>query len=89
MITLRPEIIAYFDNKPDYRHFIRLNPEWYTRLSRDPSQIHFMKEKVDDFYGRSLTKKVEKFGQQLDMINMLIDLAMVAGDSPIKTGEAK
>ena len=82
---MRPELIAFLDEHPDYRMFLRMNPVWYTRLSRDPAAIQKMKSDVDDFYGRSLTKKIEKFGQQLNMINMMMELAMMANDTSVKS----
>lgn len=85
---MRPEIIHYLDEHPDFRFFLRLHPEWYTKLSRDPTEAQRIKEKADDFFGRSLTKRIEKFGEQLTMLNMLMELAMVANEPTTNKGEA-
>jgi hypothetical protein len=85
---MRPEIMQYLDEHPDYRYFMRLHPEWYTRLSRNPQETQQIKEKADDFFGRSLSKKIEKFSQQLGMINMMMELAMASANDPfVKKGE--
>jgi len=84
---LRPELITFLDEHPDFRYFIRVNPIWYAKLSRDPALLQQLKNEVDDFYGRSLSKRIEKFGEQLSMINMLMDLAMMTGVNPSPAGE--
>ncbi|MGV3487827.1 MAG: YlbE-like family protein [Tuberibacillus sp.] len=86
---MRPELIAFFDTHPDYRYLIRRNPIWYTRLSRDPHLFQQLKSEVDDFYGRSLSKKIERFGQQLSMVNMMMELAMMAASDSSHVGETK
>ncbi|MFC4617229.1 YlbE-like family protein [Camelliibacillus cellulosilyticus] len=77
---MRAELIRYLDTRPDIRHFIRMNPEWYRKLARDPRILPSIHQKVDDFFGRTLEKRVERFADQLNMLNLLMDLVIMTGE---------
>ncbi|WP_028782659.1 YlbE-like family protein [Thalassobacillus devorans] len=72
---MQPENYRFLQADEERLAFIRLNPEWYRKLARDPGkQVQFDKE-MKRFFGKTPIQRVEKVGNQLQMINMLIQMA--------------
>ncbi|WP_272435465.1 YlbE-like family protein [Terrihalobacillus insolitus] len=72
---MQPSLYYYLRSRSDLLHFIRMHPDWYRSLTRDPSQIQVLEEQAKVFYGRTLPQKIEKFGGKLQMVSMLMQLA--------------
>ncbi|MCO7174598.1 YlbE-like family protein [Sporolactobacillus kofuensis] len=72
---MRPSIQAYLDEHPDEKLFIRMNPEWYRRLSRSPWALRDLKPAADYFYGRTFSQKLDRFNQRAAMMSMLVSMA--------------
>ncbi|GGE41122.1 hypothetical protein GCM10011391_19850 [Pullulanibacillus camelliae] len=72
---MRPEVIAYLDHEPRLWEYIHQNPKWYQELSRYPEKINVIKSASDDYFGKSLSKRVERLGDYLTMINMFIQMS--------------
>ncbi|GGH74403.1 hypothetical protein GCM10007096_02600 [Pullulanibacillus pueri] len=64
---------------------MRQNPEWYHKLSRHPEAIQEIKAQADDYFGRSMKKKIEQFGEYLGMLNMFMEMTslMEEDKSPV------
>jgi len=71
---MRRMIVEALDTNPDLKEFIRTHPIWYRDLSRRPDRLSEMQKEADDFYGKSWSKKLERMGQGLGMINMMLEL---------------
>lgn len=74
---MQPENYQFLKANEERLAFIRLNPEWYRKLAREPGQqVQFDKE-MKRFFGKTPIQRVEKVGNQLQMVNMLIQMAKV------------
>ncbi|SEB17120.1 YlbE-like protein [Thalassobacillus cyri] len=74
---MQPENYQFLKANEERLAFIRLNPEWYRKLAREPGhQVQFDKE-MKHFFGKTPIQRVEKVGNQLQMVNMLIQMAKV------------
>jgi hypothetical protein len=71
---MRRTIVEALDTNPDLKHFIRTHPIWYRDLARRPDRLNEMKKEADDFFGKTWSKKLERMGQGLGMINMMLEL---------------
>ncbi|MBP1950632.1 YlbE-like family protein [Virgibacillus litoralis] len=65
----------YLQQNPKLANFVRYNPAWYRYLSRDPSRVKELEKESKKYYGKTLPQQVEKFGNQVKMVNMLIQFA--------------
>lgn len=71
---MRPEIIDYLDQRPDEKLFVRLHPEWYRLLGRDPWQLSRLKKSADTFYGRSFGQRLDRLNSQASLMSMLMNM---------------
>jgi hypothetical protein len=81
---MRAEIIHYLDQKPDEKLFVRLHPEWYRLLGRDPWRLSQLKKSADEFYGRTLGQRLDRLNNQVGLISMLMTMTQAMADQ--KTG---
>lgn len=72
---MQPKVYQFLQTRPELLQFIRLNPEWYRKLMRDPDQLNALECNAKVFYGRTVPQRIEKFGDQLQMVSMLIQMA--------------
>lgn len=65
----------YLQQNPKLANFVRYNPMWYRYLSRDPDRVSELNKESKKFYGKTFPQQVEKVGNQVHMVNMLIQFA--------------
>lgn len=72
---MRLEVQQYlYEQQPELRQFIRQHPNWYRKLSRDPSQISLLEKEANQFYGRTFPQRVEKMQESLGLIMMVMEM---------------
>ncbi|ARK31127.1 YlbE-like family protein [Halalkalibacter krulwichiae] len=71
---MRAEIQQLLVDRPEIRQFIRQHPNWYRRLSRDPSIVSQLEKEVNQFYGRTLPQRVEKMQNSLGLVMMMMEM---------------
>ncbi|MCD5322562.1 MULTISPECIES: YlbE-like family protein [Pontibacillus] len=72
---MQPGVYQYLNNRPDLVHFIRQNPKWYRKITRDPSVLVGMEEEAKYYFGKTTTQKMERMTNQLQMVQMLMQMA--------------
>lgn len=72
---MRRDIQIYLDDNPELKFFVRANPEWYRDLRRRPENVEALKSYADQFYGRTLSQKIDRLGQQMNMVMMMLEMA--------------
>ncbi|QTM99311.1 hypothetical protein ERJ70_08335 [Sediminibacillus dalangtanensis] len=72
---MQPAIYQQLTNRPDLKHFIRMNPEWYRKLTRYPEEFTEMEKAAKAFYGKTIPQRIERLSGQMQMISMLIQMA--------------
>jgi len=77
---MRPEIIDYLDREPELWEYLHQNPQWYSELSRCPEKINEIKSAANDYFGRSLNKRIERFSDYLTMLNTFFQLSILTGE---------
>lgn len=78
---MRSEIIRYLDEHSDIKYYVRMHPKWYRKLGRNPELVSKLRTEADEFYGRTINKRIERLGQRLDMLNMMMEMAKVMGEN--------
>ncbi|MFD1018053.1 YlbE-like family protein [Thalassobacillus hwangdonensis] len=74
---MQPNTYHYLTENEERLAFIRLHPEWYRKLTRDPEQITEFEKEMKYFFGRTPVQRIEQFGNRLQMMNMLIQMAKI------------
>ncbi len=71
---MREEVQDFLASRQDLVYFLRNQPVWYRRLSRDPYALKEFEEASKGFYGQTFPQKVDRFQNQLNMVNMMLAL---------------
>lgn len=71
----------YLSNQPKLLEFIRHNPHWYRYLSRDGlTRRTELEREAKIFFGQTLTQRVERVNQRIQMASMLMNVAELLKD---------
>ncbi|MBP3952154.1 YlbE-like family protein [Bacillus suaedae] len=79
---MRVEVQQFLAERQELRYFIRQNPNWYRKLSRDPSQVAILEKEANQFYGRTLPQRVEKVQNSLSLAMMMIEMLKMGQATP-------
>lgn len=71
---MRADIQQLLFERPELRQYIRQHPNWYRKLSRDPSQIPLLEKEANQFYGKTLPQRVEKVQNSLGLVMMMMEM---------------
>jgi hypothetical protein len=76
---MRQDILEFLESKKNLRQFIRENPIWYRRLTRNPTDKHSIELAAKDFYKQTIPHKVEKFSNSLEFASMMMQMYRTMG----------
>ncbi|MYL33018.1 hypothetical protein GLW08_02135 [Pontibacillus yanchengensis] len=77
---MQPGVYQYLESREDLRKFMRMNPKWYRRVTRDPSVLSQMEQESKYYFGKTTTQRIERFNNQLQMVQMLMQMAQAMKD---------
>lgn len=80
MNSLQTFCYDYLQSRPDLLQFVRYNPVWYRYLTREPYRISELEKEAKRFYGKTMSQRLEKLSNQVQMAGMLIQFADVMKD---------
>jgi len=75
MILMQSFCYQYLQENPDLLQFVRYNPIWYRYLTRDPNRLSELEREAKHYYGKTFSKRLEKFNNQVQMASMLMQFA--------------
>lgn len=71
---MRKEVSEYLENQKDLKQFIREQPLWYRKLSRNPYDLQAMEVASLHHYKRTIPHQVEKFSNSVQMASMMFHM---------------
>jgi hypothetical protein len=71
---MRQEIVQILRSNEEYKKYIREQPYWYRKLTRNPTSIHEFDLSSKEYYKQTIPHKVASFSQQLQMASMMINM---------------
>lgn len=77
---MRQDIYQRLQHREELLRFVRLHPIWYRTLARDPNAFGDLEKQANYFYGKTVPQRIGQFGEQLSMVNMLIQMARAMRD---------
>ncbi|KGX88569.1 YlbE-like family protein [Pontibacillus litoralis] len=77
---MQPRVYQYLESKPELLRFMRMNPKWYRRVTRDPSVLSLIEQESKYYFGQTTPQRMEKMTNQLQMVQTLIQMAQAMKD---------
>lgn len=76
---MRHEVYQYISSQPDLKNYLRINPIWYRKLSRNPYDIQTLETEANHFYGRTFPQRMDKLQNSIQLASMLIQMFPLSG----------
>ncbi|WP_078547353.1 YlbE-like family protein [Litchfieldia alkalitelluris] len=79
---MRRDVVDWLQNDKKLNLFVRHNPIWYRKLSRNPHNRQQLELHAKNYYKQTIPHKVEKFSNSLGFASMMMEMykAMRNGD---------
>jgi hypothetical protein len=71
---MRKEVLEYLERQKDLKQFVREQPIWYRKLSRNPYDYEKLEIESLHFYKKSIPHQVEKFSNGVQMASMMLSM---------------
>lgn len=71
---MRKDIIDYVSQNRELQKFIREQPTWYRRLSRNPHDLQALEIAALHYYQKTIPHRVEKFTNSVQMASMMMNM---------------
>jgi hypothetical protein len=71
---MRQEVFEYLEGQKDLKQFVREQPLWYRKLSRNPYDLQSLQIESLHFYKKTIPDQVEKFSNSVQMAQMMFSM---------------
>ncbi|MDQ0972814.1 hypothetical protein F4694_002072 [Bacillus niacini] len=68
---MRRDVLEYLNRQKELKKFIREQPLWYRKLSRNPYDLQTLEIASLHYYKKTIPDKVEKFTNNVQMASMM------------------
>ncbi|MCM3160372.1 YlbE-like family protein [Metabacillus litoralis] len=69
---MRKEVQEYLFTNDERKKFVREQPYWYRKLSRNPNDINEMEISMMNYYQKTIPHKVQQFSNSIQMASMMV-----------------
>ncbi|MBT2756136.1 YlbE-like family protein [Mesobacillus foraminis] len=71
---MRKDVLDLIQKRKDLLEFIRVQPHWYRKLSRDPGEITKLEIAALHYYEKTIPHQVQKFSNGIQMASMMLHM---------------
>lgn len=71
---MRREVIDYLERQKDLKQFVREQPLWYRKLTRNPEDLQSLEIASLHYYKKTIPDQVEKFSNSIQMASMMYNM---------------
>jgi len=71
---MRLDVLEYLEQKKDLKQFVREQPLWYRKLSRNPYDLQTLQIESLHYYKKTIPHQVEKFSNSVQMAQMMFHM---------------
>ncbi|MGG1398263.1 YlbE-like family protein [Bacillus salipaludis] len=71
---MRKDVLEYLSGQKELKQFIREQPLWYRKLSRNPYDIQSLEIASLHYYKKTIPHQVEKFSNSVQMASMMLNM---------------
>jgi hypothetical protein len=68
---MRKDVLNYLERQKDLKQFIREQPQWYRKLTRNPYDLQALEVASLHYYKKTIPDQVEKFSNSVQMASMM------------------
>lgn len=72
---MQSEVYHTLKERPELLKYVRLHPQWYRRLSRNPNEIPLLEQEAKYYYGQTPAQRMQQWTNNMQMFSMLIQMA--------------
>lgn len=77
---MRKEILDYLKANPELHRYVREDPAWYRKLSRNPSGLQSLQSSSKSFYKKTFSDQVERIANSLGMASVMMQMLQSKGN---------
>jgi hypothetical protein len=77
---MRPEVYHYIQTNQTLKRFLREQPIWYRKLSRNPNQLKAFENSSLYYYKKTVPHQIERLTNSLQMASMMFQLLQTTYD---------
>lgn len=85
---MRKDVLEFLQSEEDYLKFLRQQPKWYRKLSRNPELTDEFRLASLEFFGKTIPQRVDKLSNQVQMASFMIDMFHVLKDQQGTSSES-
>ncbi|WP_059170024.1 YlbE-like family protein [Bacillus sp. FJAT-27445] len=71
---MRMEVMDYIEGRTDLKKFLRDQPLWYRKLSRNPQDLEAFETASLYYYEKTIPHRVAKFSNGVQMASMMFQM---------------
>ncbi|MBU8877693.1 YlbE-like family protein [Bacillus sp. FJAT-29790] len=71
---MRKDIVDYLGQNPELQRFIREQPQWFRKLTRNPNELKSLEVAALHYYKKTIPHKVEKFTNGVQVASMMMSM---------------
>ncbi len=71
---MRREVFEYLEQHNELKRFVREQPLWYRKLSRNPYDLQALEVASLHYYKKTIPHQVEKFSNGVQMASMMYSM---------------
>ncbi|MFT4416097.1 YlbE-like family protein [Fredinandcohnia humi] len=71
---MRKELFDYIESNKQIRIFIRENPTWYKRITRNPNDIQTLELEAREYFKQTIPHKIKKINHSLELASFMLQM---------------
>lgn len=71
---MRKEVQEHIRANKELQQFIREQPHWFRKLSRNPNELESMEIAMMNYYQKTIPHRVQQFSNSIQMASMMISM---------------
>ncbi|MEQ6378764.1 YlbE-like family protein [Bacillaceae bacterium S4-13-58] len=69
------ELYHTLKERPELLQYVRVHPQWYRRLWRNPEEFSLLEQEAKYYYGQTPAQRMQQWTNNIQMFSMLIQMA--------------
>lgn len=71
---MRRDVLEYLNSNTQLKQFVREQPGWYRKLTRNPQDLQLMEISALNYYKKTLPHQIEKISSGVQMASMMMSM---------------
>ncbi|PLR97406.1 YlbE-like family protein [Bacillus sp. T33-2] len=71
---MRKDVLDVLNQRKDLKDFVRVQPQWYRKLTRNPQDFEALEIAALHHYEKTIPHQVQKFSNGIQMASMMMHM---------------